>query len=393
MPTSKYQWPEIDDEIESEVLTQLRRCVSIYDNSDVFGEFERVFRELHGRRFALLTNSGTSALASIFWSLDLPPDATVVVPAYTFFATFTPLLYRPVRIVLCDCDDSGNITPETLRDVMDDSVRAVVLTHMWGIPADIAAIKAICDDAGALLIEDCSHAHGAANGTVVGTQGYAAAWSLQGAKTITGGEGGVLCTDDEGLYYRSLLYGHYNKRCSSEIPRSHPLSVFSKTGFGLKFRAHPLAIALALALLRRLDSILNERNLTAEVFSSALEASSAVRHAFDLPGRKSWYAFPMVARTPEIAASIMKLATDLDAPDFDMPGSTGDVSGYPLLHSLPLPMHGLVAQVDWTRSRFTNARSLTSRLIKVPVWTMSDRHGSVIGHYAEVLKRVAHAGS
>ena len=96
-----------------------------------------------------------------------------------------------------------------------------------------------------LLIEDCSHAYRAKiDGKTVGTFGDAAVWSPQGQKIISGGEGGITLTKHADLYYRQLIWGHYNKRCKAEIPSDHPVSSFSLTGAGAKNCAYPLAIAL-----------------------------------------------------------------------------------------------------------------------------------------------------
>ena len=94
---------------------------------------------------------------------------------------------------------------------------------------------------------DCAHAHGATvNGKVVGTFGDCAAWSIQGKKVVTGGEGGVSVTQHKEAYYRQLINGHYNKRCTTEIPKDHPIRAFVLTGSGLKNRTHSLAVAVAL---------------------------------------------------------------------------------------------------------------------------------------------------
>ncbi len=147
---------------------------------------------------------------------------------------------------------------------------------------------------------------------------------------------------------------------------------------------------MALGLLRRLDAILDARDATAKLFADALEpAVPGIEHAFEKPGRKSWYAFPFVAKSSKLATAVMRLGTEREAPDFDLPGSTGDVSEYPLLRDLPLRQYGLLASIDWRRSRFANARSLSQRLIKLPVWTNEERHGSVIANYVAILREVA----
>ena len=136
-------------------------------------------------------------------------------------------------------------------------------------------MRAICDvlqnHPNVLLIEDCSHAHGAKiDGQFVGTFGDAAAWSLQGQKIISGGEGGITLTKHAELYYRQLIWGHYNKRCKAEIPSDHPLYSISLTRAGAKNRAHPLAIALAFTQLERLDSIRKFKALYASQIASRL---------------------------------------------------------------------------------------------------------------------------
>jgi dTDP-4-amino-4,6-dideoxygalactose transaminase len=95
-------------------------------------------------------------------------------------------------------------------------------------------------------MEDGSYAHGATyKNKKVGTFGNSSAFSMQGKKTLTGGEGGFLLTNDENVFYRALLLGHYNKRCKQEIPNEHELYSLAVTGMGLKFRIHPVAAAIA----------------------------------------------------------------------------------------------------------------------------------------------------
>ena len=109
--------------------------------------------------------------------------------------------------IFCDTLDNGNISPEAISASITPHTKAVVVTHMWGIPYNI---RAICDvlqeHPNILLIEDCSHAHGAKiYGQFIRTFGDAAAWSLQGQKIISGGEGGITLTKHAELYYQQLI--------------------------------------------------------------------------------------------------------------------------------------------------------------------------------------------
>src|SRR5699024_9498075 len=107
------------------------------------------------------TSSGTAALHSLYAACGLGPGDEVIVPAYTFFATVTPLLHLGATPILVDCDKSGNLDPADVARRITPNVKAVVATHMWGQPAAMRELKAITDEHGLTLLEDASHAHGA----------------------------------------------------------------------------------------------------------------------------------------------------------------------------------------------------------------------------------------
>jgi len=95
------------------VLAQLDHAVSIYDRSGVIEELENDLREYHGVDHAVLTSSGTAALYSMYAACGIGPGDEVIAPAYTFFATVTPLLHLGAVPVLADCDATGNLDPTT----------------------------------------------------------------------------------------------------------------------------------------------------------------------------------------------------------------------------------------------------------------------------------------
>ena len=196
----------------------------------------------------------------------------VIFPVYTFHATSSPAMQFGVVPIFCEALPDGNISPKAILSALTPRTKAVVVTHMWGMPCNMRAIcKILADHLGVLLLEDCSHAHGARiAGQVVGTFGDAAAWSLQGQKIISGGEGGITLTKHSEFFHRQLLWGHYNKRCKTTIPKDHELHKFSLTGAGNKNRAHPLAIAIAYTQLQRLDEIRTFKSRYAEYMVSKL---------------------------------------------------------------------------------------------------------------------------
>ncbi len=322
-----YKWPPIDNRIEKAVINQLHKSISIYDKSGIFQKFEEDFAKYHGRKYGLLCSSGTLAIHSMFTAVELKEGDEVICPAYTFFATVTPLLFIGAKPILADCDENGNINPNEILKKITNKTKAVVVTHMWGVPCQMSKIMKICKDHKLLLLEDCSHAHGAQyKNKLVGSFGNMAVWSLQGPKNITGGEGGILVMDNSEYYYRALLLGHYNKRCKQEIPVDHPLAKFSTTGMGLKYRAHPLAVVIAHEIFKRINEYLKNRSFYAKKIKKELKDTKGISIADFNNTEPSWYGLIIKYETNKFGnLSINKFYEALKAEglvEMDIPGST-----------------------------------------------------------------------
>lgn len=174
-------WPPISvKEIRECVDMLYKRELSYYGREGKIMELENSFCQYHNMKFAITTNSGTSALHSAFFAIGLGPDDEVLCPTYTFLATVTPLYQCRAVPVLCDCEaDTGNICPQEIKRMITPKTRAVITTHVWGHPCEMDEIVAICRENGLLLIEDCSHAHGASyKGKKIGTFGDVSCFSL-----------------------------------------------------------------------------------------------------------------------------------------------------------------------------------------------------------------------
>ena len=172
----QFSWPPITADTASAVAAQLARSVSIYDRSGVVEDLEDSLCSYHGSAHSVLTSSGTAALHSMYAACDLGPGDEVIVPAYTFFATVTPLLHLGATPVLADCDETGSLDPMDASRRITSRTKAIVVTHMWGLPADMTRLADLADRHGLMLLEDASHAHGAAiNGRKVGERRSCAA--------------------------------------------------------------------------------------------------------------------------------------------------------------------------------------------------------------------------
>ncbi len=280
-PRPHFSWPPPLPELAETVAAYIRagRPLSIIDRSGIYAELEDRFATLHGRRYAVATSSGTMALYSAFFGLDLQPGDEVISTVYSFHATATPLLHLGVQVVFCDVEaDTGNIDPASIEPLITSRTRAILTNDMWGHPVAKAAVGEIARRHDLAWVEDCSHAHFAEyEGKPVGSFGDVAVWSLQGNKLLTGGEGGILLTDSVDIYERATLLGHGLRR-SKNCVRSPQWQPIAHTGFGLKLRMHPLAAVIVLHMLEHHSSRwLAERNETLQRFSKGLSRTGWVR--------------------------------------------------------------------------------------------------------------------
>src|SRR5262245_9800844 len=239
-------------------------------------EFERRFAALCETRYALAMNSGTAALHSAYFAVGVKPGTEVIVPSYTFFATVAPVLQCGGTPVFCDID-ARTLTadPDDVERRITARTRAVCVVHMWGNPARMDRFAEIARRHKIALIEDCSHAHGAAyQGRPVGSWGDVGCFSLQGEKAVTGGEAGVAVTSDATLFDTMLVLGHYGR-----LKGGQAADTFQTDGlaFGLKYRPHLYAMVLACGSLSRLGELNRRRRRNYEILCAELEGCPAVR--------------------------------------------------------------------------------------------------------------------
>lgn len=393
LDTKHYVWPEITPKTKKAVLSQLDESISIYDRSGIIEELEEKLKSYHGMDHALLTNSGTSALHTMFVAANLKSGDEVIAPAYTFHATVTPLFSTGAVPILVDSKSDGNINPASIYNAITDKTKAIIITHMWGKPCDMDTITKIAKDNNLLLFEDGSHAHGAEyNDHKVGSFGDASAFSLQGQKNLTGGEGGFLLTNNDQLYYKSILFGHYNKRSRQEIPKNNTLSDYSLTGMGLKLRIHPLAAAIANEQLDNLDSVLDNRRNYANQMITELSGLPGIKlPSFDENILPSWYAFVMQYDSEQLGGlPISKFYDALVAEgctELDRPNSTAPLNHHKLFQEPGILFPEYKGLINYNIGDFPVAEKFYDNALKLPVWHKLQDKPLVEG-YINAIKKV-----
>ena len=212
---------------------------------------EQEFAAYCGANYALATSSGTSSLLVSLLALGLKPGDEVIVPAYTFVASYTSIIFAGLVPVLAEIDESLTIDPDDIVKKITPKTRAIMPVHMLGNPCNMAAIMEIAKEHNLRVIEDaCQAAGGVFKGQKLGTIGDMGAFSLNVFKTITCGDGGIVATNDRDLYERA--FGFHDQ---GHTPNRAGLEVGNRTILGLNFRITELAAAVALAQLQKTDDI------------------------------------------------------------------------------------------------------------------------------------------
>lgn len=213
--------------------------------------FELAVAEQANVRHALCVNAGTSALYLALVGLGIGPGDEVIVPGFTYVATISAVVYARATPVLAEVDATFDLDPVDVEARITPRTKAILAVHMLGAPARIDELKALADRHGIALIEDAAQAFGATHrGRWVGTIGDAGAYSFNEYKTITAGDGGMLVTDDDGLYER--CFGMHDQ---GQVGDGTGVALPDAPALGLNFRMTEIQGAMLVAQLRKLDRI------------------------------------------------------------------------------------------------------------------------------------------
>ncbi len=256
--------PFIGDEERQRVLDVLASGILVADR--VVREFEDAFAAYIGVPHAVATSSGTAALQVALEALGIGAGDRVVTTPFTFAATSHAILHAGARPVFADIDaQTGNLDPAAAEDaVRREGAKAILVVHLYGLPADLDALGEVAARHGLLLIEDCAQAHGATyRGRKVGSFGDAAIFSFYPTKNMTTGEGGMVLTADAQAARRARLLVD---------PRGEDEYVYSVIGYN--FRMTDVAAAMGLPQLRRLERSNEARRRNARALTAGLNGLS-----------------------------------------------------------------------------------------------------------------------
>lgn len=326
-------WPCYGEDEIAAVTEVLRSGKVNYWTGEEARSFEREYATHVGVRYAIALANGTVALELALYAFGIRPGDEVITTSRTFIASASAAVMRGATPVVADVDPvSQNITLDEIRRLTTVRTKAIIPVHLAGWPCDMDAIMAFANERGIKVIEDCAQAHGATyHGRPVGSFGHAAAFSFCQDKIIsTGGEGGMLVTDDQRIWEKAWAYKDHGKSFDAVYSREHPPGFrWVHDSFGTNWRMTEMQAVLGRLQLGKLAAWSECRRSNAALLTEGFSEIGGLRvtpppadieHAY-----YKYYSFvePEKLRSGWDRGSIMQAINDAGVPCFS--GSCSEI--------------------------------------------------------------------
>jgi 8-amino-3,8-dideoxy-alpha-D-manno-octulosonate transaminase len=237
-------------------------------------QFEEEFAKYCGTRYALGVTSGSSALKVALTAMDICPGDEVIVPAFTFLATYEAVLEVGAIPVMADIDETLNLDPASIDKRITPYTKAIIPVHMCGSGAHIDKIMDIARVYQLMVLEDNAQACGGSfRGKKLGTFGDMGIFSFDYYKTLTTGEGGMVVSDSKRLADRAEWYHDHGHDHNHKVSRA----MEGRNILGFNYRMNELQGALGLAQIRKLDWLVGEQKKNKQAIKNMLSAVPGVK--------------------------------------------------------------------------------------------------------------------
>ena len=265
-------WPTYSDEEATEVLKVIKSGLVNYWTGNECRKFETDFSLWSQSKFSIALANGTVALDLALRILEIGPGDEVIVTPRTFIASVSCIVNAGAIPIFADVDlESGNITAETIARKRTAKTKAIICVHLAGWPCDMDPIMELANTHGLRVIEDCAQAHGAIyKGRPVGSIGHIGAWSFCQDKIMTtGGEGGMVTTNDHALWSKMWSYKDHGKSFEAVYQREHPPGFrWVHESFGTNYRMIEIQAVIGRFQLKKMAEWTAIRNEHAESLKS-----------------------------------------------------------------------------------------------------------------------------
>ena len=274
-------WPSYSAEESNAVYEILISNKVNYWTGGECRKFEKEFAIWSESNYAVALGNGTLALDVAFKALNIGDGDEVIVTSRTFIASISSIVNSGATPIFADVDPSSqNITPDSIRSVITDKTKAVLCVHLTGWPCDMDEIMAIANENDLYVIEDCAQAHGAEyKSKPVGSMGHIGCWSFCQDKIMTtGGEGGMVTTNDESLWRKMWAYKDHGKSYEAVYEREHPEGFrWLHESFGANWRMTEMQAAIGRIQLKRMSDWHKKRLNNANSIWSAAKKCKGLR--------------------------------------------------------------------------------------------------------------------
>ncbi|GEM74118.1 DegT/DnrJ/EryC1/StrS family aminotransferase [Vibrio sagamiensis] len=402
------QWPQFDQTSADEIALALKSGKVNYWTGTKGREFETHFAKWCSTNFAISTTNGTSALHTIIGSMDIGPGDEVIVPSYSFIATSYAVLQAGAIPRFCDVTSDHTINPDRIEALVTERTKAIVVVHLYGVVCDMDPINEIADRYQLKVIEDAAQCIGGKyKGNKVGTLGDAAAFSFcQSKHFTTGGEGGMIVTDDEGLAWRCRSFRDHGfdvkqKLALLDMEEKQP---YIHERIGYNYRMTEIQSIVGINELNRFDDWnLANRKRNAFIYDEILKDSSLIESLpFNSSERENAYwLYPITLvtsiteqQTHQLYKSLVGLGipvTKVLWPETFKENVYRNLQGFGQ-HEFPFNSseYRNIESVNYTETRCPMANSLSKRTINLHLYpTLEPEHIEGISHaFKELLNQL-----
>jgi dTDP-4-amino-4,6-dideoxygalactose transaminase len=279
--TSFSPWPSFTSE-EADAVQQviLSNKVNYWTGTEC-REFEKEFANWSDTKYAVALANGTLALDIALKALGIEHGDEVIVTSRTFIASISCVVNAGAIPVFADVDiNSGNITADTITKVLSPRTKAIICVHLAGWPCDMDPIMDLAETHNLKVIEDCAQAHGAKyKRRSVGSIGHIGAWSFCQDKIMsTGGEGGMVTTNDESLWRAMWSFKDHGKSYEAVYERQHPPGFrWLHESFGTNWRMMEMQAVIGRIQLNRMADWTKKRQINADAISAICKQFETLR--------------------------------------------------------------------------------------------------------------------